>query len=102
EGRDVLHRRYLRLPVQLLPAPELAQPEAAALRIAHLAEERGQGLEVVDADVVRDMDGIRAQEVAQPRIQHGLALDLGEDRFAQVTRADAVVAGIMKPVAAAQ
>src|SRR4030066_368562 len=81
---------------------ELLEPEPALLRVAELAEKTRHRLEIVHGDVVADENRIRAQQLSQERHLHRLLLDVIEDGLVEIARADAIVAGIMEPVAAAQ
>ncbi len=98
ETLDISHGRGLGLEVQPLPSFELGEVEPTHVGTADLAEERRHGFEVVHADVVGDVDRIAAQEVAQEVHLHRLPLDVVEDRLGEVFGADAVVAGIVKPL----
>jgi len=56
----------------------------------------------VDLDVVLDVDPVVAQQLTQKRHAHRLLLDEIQNRFIEVARADAVVAGKMEPVVTTQ
>src|ERR1043166_9613969 len=79
---DILHRGDFRIVVQDLPALEFGKIETAPSRIAELSEKPQHRLQVVDGDVARDVNGVRAKQVAEKRNLHRLALDLIEDRLA--------------------
>jgi len=102
ELRDVLHGGDLRLAVHRLAVAEFRQREAAMVGVAELADEGQNRPQVLDLDVVADVDPVVAQQLAQERHLHRLLLDQVEDGLVQVARADAVVAGEMEPVVAAQ
>ena len=53
----------------------------------------------VHYDVVGDIDRVRTEEGSQEWDLHRLLLDVVEDRFIQVPRADAIVGGVVEPVA---
>ncbi len=97
EGRDVLHGGDLGIVMQPLTALELLERQAAAPRIPYLAQERGDGLEVVDRDVAADVDRVASQQVAQKVDLHRLLLDIVQYRFLKVLGADAVIAGVVEP-----
>ncbi|KOR29058.1 hypothetical protein TI04_09535 [Achromatium sp. WMS2] len=102
EVGNIEHRPHLGIMVQLLPALEFAETDAPAIRVADLAEERGERVQVVKADVVADEDGVAAQQVSQERHLHHLQLDVVANRLVEVVAADPVVAGIVIPFAARQ
>jgi methylmalonyl-CoA mutase cobalamin-binding subunit len=77
--------------------------QAAQLRVAVHAEVGGDRLQVVDGDVVVDVDRVGTQQVGDERVfhPHDALLDVVEDVFDQVARADAIVSGIVVPVGTA-
>ena len=66
--------------------------------IARAAEIGRERIEVGEGDVGGDIDRVRAQQVAQERHLHGLALEVVDDELAHVAGADAVVDRIVEPV----
>ena len=99
--RGVRHRGDLRRAVLFLPVHVFGEGQAALVGVAGLAEVGGQGREVVEGDVRRDIDRIRQQQVAQERVAHRLALEAVDDVFAHVPRADPVIDRVVEPAALA-
>ena len=69
------------------------------LQFSDKAQHRPQ---VVHLDVVTDMNPVTPQQITQERRLHSLLLDQIHDWLVQVTRPDAIVARVVKPVVTAQ
>ena len=80
----------------------LGEVDAALSGIAGLAEISRQRLEILEGDVGGDVDRIRAQQIAQERNLHRLALEIVDDVLAHVARANSVIDRIVKPGATLQ
>jgi hypothetical protein len=74
----------------------------AELGITELTDETQNRSQVVDAYIVLDVNPVFTQQLPQERHLDRLLLEHVDDMLVQVARADAVVAGVMKPVTAAQ
>ncbi len=84
--------------VLALAAEVLVEGDAALRRVAGLAEVGRERLEVVEGDVRGDVDRVRAQQLAQERVAHRLALEVVDDVLAHVAGADAEIDRVVEPV----
>ena len=100
EPRRIQQGRDLGLAVLRLPLAILRKGHAAPRGIAGLAQIGGQGGEVVEGDVRRDIDAVGHQQFPQKRHLHRLALEIVGDVFAHVARADPVIDRVVEPPAA--
>ena len=97
-----MQRLNLGLVEARLAALKFGEAKAAALRIAEFAEVVRDRLEVVDADVGRDVDGIAFEQIAQFGDGHRQALQVHDYVLAQVMATDAVIDRVIEPVVGAQ
>ena len=98
EGHGVAGGGDLGAAVLALAAQVLVEGDAALRRVAGLAEVGRERLEVVEGDVGGDVDRVRAQQLAQERVAHRLALEVVDDVLAHVAGADAEIDRVVEPV----
>ena len=98
ELRYVEQRTDFRHAVLRLTPTILVERNPAECRVARLPQVGGERTQILERDVGADVDRIRAQQLAQEGIAHRLPLEVVDDVLVHVSRADAIVDGVLEPV----